>query len=134
MTDVLRSVMQRVYVTLILVALGLVATWALGGSQALSWAVIVLALVITAAGFKWMRRDRRRGDVASWSPVFLGGSLACLALARETPPTIAVPLLAAGAIFLILAGRAVKRDVRRAQALLDDAYREIGMGPPNASP
>jgi hypothetical protein len=133
MTDVLRPVMQRVYLTLTLVALGLIATWGLGGSQALSWGVLVLALVIIAAGFKWVRRDRRRGDVVSWSPVFLGGSLACLALARETRPTIAIPLLAAGVTFMVLTGRAVTRDVRRAQALLDDAYREIGMRPPDAS-
>jgi hypothetical protein len=133
MPDVLKPMMQRIYVTLALVAIGLIAAWALGGSHALSWAVVALGLVVIAAGLKWVRRDRRRGHEVSWAPVFLGSVLACLALARETRPMIAIPLLAAGAIFVVLTGRAVKRDARRAQAILDEAYREIGMRPPDAS-
>jgi hypothetical protein len=134
MTEELAYVMRRLYVTLALVAFALLAAWALGGSRSLSWAVLVLALVMIAAGLTWARRIRRRGEEPSWSLVFLGGGLACLALAREARPIIAIPLLVAGAIFLLLTGRAFRRDVRQAQAILDEAERAVEMRPPDPSP
>jgi hypothetical protein len=126
--------MRRFNVTLVLLALALIAAWALGGGRALLWAELALAGAIIGTGFTWIRRDRRRGEAASWSTVYLGSGVACLALASETRPLLGIPLLLAGVVFIVVAVRGFNRDNRQAQALLDEAQRALDLRGSDKSP
>ena len=116
-------VWHRLYAPLAILALALLAAWVLGGSRALSRAVLVVAILIFLGGVASALRDRRRGEPASWSTTLLGGGLASLAIASEVTSLLAIPLLVAGVICFVLAERGVRQDIRQAETLLAEAER-----------
>ena len=122
---------RYVYAGVAVVALTLLAARVLGGERGLGWATLLLAGAILIAGVSWVHCARTHRETPSWSPVFMGATLACLALTYVSPSELEVPLLGLAAAAVVGVWVTTKRETRRDEALLKDLQREAAEHTPD---